>query len=603
MGKIWRVSGPLVIAEEMRGTKVYEVVEIGAEGIVGEVIGLDKDRAVIQAHEETLGLRAGDEVRPTGRILSAELGPGLMGSIYDGLQKSLLALIDDTGAFIRRGIKAHALPRDKRWRFTPTAKAGDVVGCGDIIGTVPETPLVEHRIMIPPGVEGRIAEIRGGDFTVEEMVAVIERDGDKREITLMQEWPVRKARPYLNRRKPSGLLTTGMRILDYMFPLALGGKAAVPGGFGTGKTVTQQQLVRWAETDLNIYVGCGERGNEMADVLHSFRDLKEPKTGRPLQEKEIFIANTSNMPVVAREASIFVGVTMGEYFRDMGYDVLLVADSTSRWAEAMREMGGRLEEMPGEEGFPSYMGSRLSGFYERAGRVDCLGSPDRTGSVTIAGAVSPPGADFSEPVTQHTLRIVDALFALDVALANKRHFPAINWLTSHSQYVGAVREWWNHHDPGWEETRAGAMRLLQNEAELEEIVRLVGPESLPDEDKLLLLVARMIREDFLQQSAFSEADTYCTPKKAGLMLKTILRYHEKARAMLDAAVPYETIRSSTIVTRIARMKGITNEAFEQENETLWGEMDTELRADSREAPPGRNREGTQAEASPKENHP
>ena len=582
MGTIWRISGPLVIADGMRGTRVYEVVEIGEEGIVGEVIGLDGERAVVQAHEETLGLRAGEPVRPTGRTLSAELGPGLLGSIYDGLQKSLLALIADSGAFIRRGVKAHALPRDKKWAFTPTVKAGDAVEGGDIIGTVPETPLVEHKVMVPHGVRGRIAEIREGEYTVEDIIAIVERDGEKREIKLMQEWPVRQARPYRKRRDPSGLLTTGMRIIDYMFPLALGGKAAVPGGFGTGKTVTQQQLVRWAETHLNIYVGCGERGNEMADVLHSFRDLKEPKTGRPLQEKEIFIANTSNMPVVAREASIFVGVTMAEYYRDMGYDILLVADSTSRWAEAMREMGGRLEEMPGEEGFPSYMGSRLSAFYERAGRVDCVGGPDRVGSVTIAGAVSPPGADFSEPVTQHTLRIVGALYSLDTALANKRHFPAINWLTSHSQYVTDVRNWWDRFDPGWEVTRAEAQRILQKESELEEIVRLVGPESLPDDDKLLLLVARMIREDFLQQSAFSEADTYCSPEKAGLMLKTILRFHDKAKAMLDAAVPFASVRSSGMVTRIARMKEIHNEEFAEKSKAIWSEMDESMTAEAAE---------------------
>jgi len=546
MGKIWRVSGPLVIANEMRGSQVYEVVEIGQDGIVGEVIGLDGDKAIVQAHEETLGLKTGEEVHPTGRILSVELGPGLLGSIYDGLQKSLLPMAEKTGAFIKRGAKSPALPRDVKWQFTPTVKVGDVVEYGDIIGTVPETPLVEHKVMVPLGVSGTIKQIQAGEYTIEEKVAVVEKDGKTRELTLMQEWPVRKPRPYLRRQNPAGLLTTGMRILDYMFPLAMGGKAAIPGGFGTGKTVAQQQLVRWADTALNIYVGCGERGNEMADVLYSFRQLKEPKTGRLLQEKEIFIANTSNMPVVAREASIFVGVTMAEYYRDMGYNVLLVADSTSRWAEAMREMGGRLEEMPAEEGFPSYMGSRLSGFYERAGMIDCLGSPDRTGSVTIAGAVSPPGADFSEPVTQNTLRIVDALFALDVGLANKRHFPAISWLTSYSLYVDAVKDWWNDFDRGWEETRGAALRVLQQEAELEEIVRLVGPEALPDSDKLLLLVSRMIREDFLQQSAYSDADTYCSPGKAGLMLKTILKFHELAQGMLNSGAAYETIRTSPV---------------------------------------------------------
>jgi V/A-type H+-transporting ATPase subunit A len=576
MGKIWRVSGPLVIADDMKGSQVYEVVEIGEEGLVGEIVGLEGNRAIIQAHEDTLGLKVGEVVRGTGRVLSVELGPGLVGSIYDGLQKSLLTMGENIGPFIKRGAKASALPRDKKWQFTPKVKAGDAVSQGDIIGVVPETNLIEHRIMVPVGIKGTIKEIRQGDYTVEEPVAWIEHDGKVKELTLMQEWPVRKPRPYKQRSDPSGLLTTGMRILDYMFPLALGGKASIPGGFGTGKTVALQQLARWAQTHLNIYVGCGERGNEMADVLYSFRQLKDPNTGRLLQEKEIFIANTSNMPVVAREASIFVGITMAEYFRDMGYDILVVADSTSRWAEAMREMSGRLEEMPGEEGFPSYMGSRLSSFYERAGMVECLGNPERKGSVTVAGAVSPPGADFSEPVTQNTLRIIDALYALDVSLANKRHFPAINWLTSYSLYVDAVKDWWNEYDPGWEDTRASALRVLQQEAELEEIVRLVGPEALPEGDKLLLLIARMIREDFLQQSAYHEVDTYCMPAKAGLMLKTIMKFYELAQEMLSSGAGIESIRSSPMVYRISRMKDIPNEVFEQRVKELWSEMEQSL---------------------------
>jgi V/A-type H+-transporting ATPase subunit A len=576
MGKIWRVSGPLVIADDMKGSQVYEVVEIGEEGLVGEIVGLEGNRAIIQAHEDTLGLKVGEVVRGTGRVLSAELGPGLAGSIYDGLQKSLLTMGENIGPFIKRGAKASALPRDKKWQFTPKVKAGDAVGQGDIIGVVPETNLIEHRIMVPVRIKGKIKEIRQGDYTVEEPVAWIEHEGEVKELTLMQEWPVRKPRPYKQRSDPSGLLTTGMRILDYMFPLALGGKASIPGGFGTGKTVALQQLARWAQTHLNIYVGCGERGNEMSDVLTSFRQLKDPNTGRLLQEKEIFIANTSNMPVVAREASIFVGITMAEYFRDMGYDILVVADSTSRWAEAMREMSGRLEEMPGEEGFPSYMGSRLSSFYERAGMVECLGSPERKGSVTVAGAVSPPGADFSEPVTQNTLRIIDAFYALEVSLANKRHFPAISWLTSYSLYVDAVKDWWNEHDPGWENTRASALRVLQQEAELEEIVRLVGPEALPEGDKLLLLTARMIREDFLQQSAYNEVDTYCTPAKAGLMLKTIMKFYELAQEMLNSGAGIESIRSSPMVYRISRMKDIPNEVFEQRVKELWSEMEQNL---------------------------
>jgi len=576
MGKIWRVSGPLVIADDMKGSQVYEIVEIGEEGLIGEIIGLEGNKAIIQAHEDTLGLKTGEVVRGTGRILSAELGPGLVGSIYDGLQKSLLALAESTGSFIKRGAKALALSRDKKWQFTPKIKAGDAVSEGDIIGIVPETNLIEHRIMVPLGTKGIVKEIRKGDYTVEEPIARVEHDGEVKELTLMQEWPVRKPRPYKQRLDPSGLLTTGMRILDYMFPLALGGKASIPGGFGTGKTVALQQLARWAQTHLNIYVGCGERGNEMADVLYSFRKLKEPNTGRLLQEKEIFIANTSNMPVVAREASIFVGITMAEYFRDMGYDVLLVADSTSRWAEAMREMGGRLEEMPGEEGFPSYLGSRLSSFYERAGMVECLGSPERKGSVTVAGAVSPPGADFSEPVTQNTIRIIDALYALDVSLANKRHFPAISWLTSYSLYVDAVKDWWEKVDPGWDNTRATALRILQQEAELEEIVRLVGPEALPEGDKLLLLTSRMIREDFLQQSAYHEVDTYCVPAKTGLMLKTIIKFYELAQDILNSGVGIEEVRSSPIVYRISRMKEIPNDTFEQEVKELWSEMEKGL---------------------------
>jgi len=576
MGKIWRVSGPLVIADDMKGSQVYEVVEIGEEGLVGEIVGLEGDRAIIQAHEDTLGLKIGDVVVGTGRILSVELGPGLVGSIYDGLQKSLLTLGENIGPFIKRGIKASALPRDKKWQFIPEVEIGDAVSQGDIIGIVPETNLIEHKIMVPAGIKGTIKEIRKGDYTVEEPVVWVEHEGEVKELTMMQRWPVRKPRPYKQRLDPSGLLTTGMRILDYMFPLALGGKASIPGGFGTGKTVALQQLARWAQTHLNIYVGCGERGNEMADVLYSFRQLKDPNTGRLLQEKEIFLANTSNMPVVAREASIFVGITMAEYFRDMGYDILLVADSTSRWAEAMREMSGRLEEMPGEEGFPSYMGSRLSSFYERAGMVKCVGNPDRKGSVTIAGAVSPPGADFSEPVTQNTLRIVDALYSLDVSLANKRHFPAISWLTSYSLYVDAVKDWWNKHDAGWENTRASALRILQQEAALEEIVRLVGPESLPESDKLLLLVARMIREDFLQQSAYHEVDTYCVPAKAGLMLKTIMKFYELAQEMLNSGSGIESIRSSPMVYRISRMKDIPNEDFGQRIGELWSEMEQSL---------------------------
>ncbi|MDD5082530.1 MAG: V-type ATP synthase subunit A [Dehalococcoidales bacterium] len=575
MGRLWRVSGPLVIAEDMKGSQVYEVVEIGEEGLVGEIIGLEEDRAVIQAHEDTQGLMVGERVRGTGTILTAELGPGIVGSIYDGLQKSLTDLMK-TDLFIKRGAKAFALPRDRKWRFSPKVNVGDTVNEGDIIGTVPETNLIEHRIMVPIGTKGVVKQVRRGDFTVEEPVVLVEQAGQIKELTMMQKWPVRKPRPYRQRFASSRLLVTGMRIIDYMFPLALGGKAALPGGFGTGKTVALQQLARWAQTQLNIYVGCGERGNEMADVLYSFRQLKDPATGKFLQEKEVFIANTSNMPVVAREASIFVGITLAEYFRDMGYDILLVADSTSRWAEAMREIGGRLEEMPGEEGFPAYLGSRLSSFYERAGVVECLGSPSRRGSITVAGAVSPPGADFSEPVTQNTLRIVDALYSLDVSLANRRHFPAINWLTSYSLYTDAVEEWWSKVGPEWAETRATALKLLQQEAELEEIVRLVGPEALPEGDKLLLLTTRMIREDFLVQNAYNEVDTYSPPARAHLMLKTIIKFYELAQKMLGSGASTAEIRSSPVIYKISRMKYIPEDVSEQRIKELWSEMEASL---------------------------
>ncbi len=575
MGKIWRVSGPLVIAEGMMGSQVYEIVNIGKAGIVGEVIGLEGDKAVVQAHEDTQGLTVGEDVRQTGAILTAELGPGVVGSIYDGLQKSLTDLMKES-SFIQRGAKAVAIPRNKKWSFTPTVKVGDRVEGGDIIGTVPESHLVEHRVMVPHGVKGIVKEIKKGDFTVEDQIGSVTDNGEVKPLFMMQKWPVRKPRPYKTRGKPNQLLVTGQRIIDYMFPLALGGKAAIPGGFGTGKTVTLQQLARWAEAQVNIYVGCGERGNEMADVLYSFKTLKEPKTGYPLGEKEIFIANTSNMPVVAREASIFVGVTIGEYYRDMGYHVLMVADSTSRWAEAMREIGGRLEEMPGEEGFPAYLGSRLNSFYERAGLVNCAGKPERSGSITIAGAVSPPGADFSEPVTQNTLRIVDVFYALDAALANRRHFPAINWLSSYSLYAEDVEPWWSHISPDWSETRTNALKVLQEESQLEEIVRLVGPESLPESDKLILQVARMIREDFLAQNAYSDVDTYSNPMRAHLMIRSIMKFYDLAKEMLANGATVAEIRQSPIIYKISRMKDIPHDVFEQRIKELWSEMDASL---------------------------
>ncbi len=562
MGRIWRISGPVVIAEDMRGSMVYEIVEVGELRLAGEIIGLEQDKAVIQVYEDTVGLTVGEPVVGTGDILMVELGPGLTGSIFDGVQRSLVTMMEELGHFLERGARTYALDRSRKWDFTPRVAPGDTVKAGEIIGVVPETGLVEHRIMVPVGLEGEIVAIERGAFTVTEPVARLRTLAGEQELFLMQKWPARKPRPSRRRLDPGNLLVTGTRIIDYLFPLALGGKAAIPGGFGTGKTVALQQMARWAQTQMNIYVGCGERGNEMADVLHSFRQLKDPATGRLLQEKEIFIANTSNMPVVAREISIFIGITIAEYFRDMGYDVLLVADSTSRWAEAMREIGARLEETPGEEGFPTYLGSRLASFYERSGRVECLGGPERHGSVTIIGAVSPPGADFSEPVTQSTLRIVEALYSLDVALANRRHFPTINWLTSYSLYAGVTEKWWKGVSPEWGDTRDKALKILQAEAELEEIVRLIGPEALPEDDKLTLLIARMIREDFLMQSAYHPVDTYSTPERSHKMLATIMQFADMARTLLASGTPVAEITALEVTARIARMKDMEQERFD-----------------------------------------
>jgi V/A-type H+-transporting ATPase subunit A len=578
-GRIWRISGPVVIADGMRGSQVYEVVDVGEERLTGEIIALEREKAVIQVYEDTVGLRVGEPVVGTGEILMVELGPGMVGNIYDGVQRSLITMMDDIGDFLTRGARTHALDRETKWHFTPTVKAGDTVQEGDIIGTVPETGLIEHKIMIPIGIEGTVRNISEGDFTVEDTIATLDHEGKEIPLTMMQRWPARKPRIYKKRFFPEDLLVTGTRIIDYLFPLALGGKAAIPGGFGTGKTVTLQQMARWSQTHLNIYVGCGERGNEMADVLHSFKKLRDPATDRLLQEKEIFIANTSNMPVVAREISIYTGITMAEYFRDMGYDVLLVADSTSRWAEAMREIGARLEETPGEEGFPTYLGSRLASFYERSGRVTCVGSPERMGSATVIGSVSPPGADFSEPVTQSTLRIIDALYSLDVALANRRHFPTISWLQSYSQYADSVDKWWTKISTDYTEVRNKTLIILQNEADLEEIVRLVGPEALPEEDKLLLLVARMIREDFLMQSAYHPVDTYSPPERSHKMLSAIIRFYDVAKEMAESGMLVSEISESKLIPRISRMKDIPHDQIDDYVKTLRADMDKGLVAE------------------------
>lgn len=574
-GTIRRVSGPLVIAEKMKGSMVYEVVYVGEERLIGEIIGLQGDRAFIQVYEDTSGLEVGEPVEGTGNLLSAELGPGIVGKVFDGLQRPLSVMEDLVGPFVKRGIKVTSLPRDVKWFFkrNPKLKVGDKVQPGDVLGVVEETPIMEHRIVVPPNIHGELKElVSDGDYTIEEPIAVVQRDSETLELTMLQKWPVRKPRPYTKRLEPTQPLITGQRVLDLLFPIARGGKAAVPGGFGSGKTVLLQTLTKWARTQLNIYVGCGERGNEMADALHSFLRLKDPVSGRPLAEKAVFIANTSNMPVAARETSVFLGVTIGEYFRDMGYDVLMVADSTSRWAEAMREISARLEEMPGEEGFPAYLGSKLAEFYERSGRVLCLGKPERTGSLTIVGAVSPPGADFSEPVTQNTLRYIGTLIALDIALANRRHFPAVSWLMSYSLYVDTVEHWWKQSFDVWRRLRDEALKILQREAELMEIVRLVGPDALPDEDKLLLDVARMIREDFLQQNAYHPVDSYSPPKKTVFIIDVILRFYYEARKALINGASLSSIRSLPVRAKIARMKEIPYDEIEK----IYNELINEI---------------------------
>jgi V/A-type H+-transporting ATPase subunit A len=547
VGKIYRIAGPLVVAEGIPNPSMYEVVYVGKEELIGEVIGIRGDRVYIQVYEETTGLTPGEKVVATGRPLSAELGPGLIGSIYDGLQrpeKEIARLFNDI--FIRRGAKLPALDRSRKWTFRRerNINVGDKVYPGDVIGYVQETPIVVHKIMIPPNVSGELKWIADdGDYSVEDTVAVVASGSREYEVKMYQVWPIRVPRPFKEKLNPVEPLITGIRVIDHVFPIAKGGKAAVPGGFGTGKTVLLQELTKWSHADIAIYVGCGERGNEMSDALTSFLKLMDVRRGRPMMERSVFIANTSNMPVAARETSVFLGVTIAEYFRDMGYDVIIVADSTSRWAEAMREISGRMEEMPGEEGFPAYLASRLAEFYERAGRVRCLGRPERFGSVTIFGAVSPPGGDFSEPVVRNTVRYVQSFYALDYSLATRRHFPAINWLTSYSLYVDFVKDYWDKISNGkWSSYRITLLRILQREAELSDIVRLVGPEALPEEDKLMLEMARIIREGFLQQSALDPVDAYSPPEKGLLMMESIMRFYEKALDAVRRGVPVSRIR-------------------------------------------------------------
>ncbi len=576
-GRIIKISGPVVEAKGMRGAKMYDVVRVGDENLIGEIIRLNEDIATIQVYEETTGLRPGEKVISTGEPLSAELGPGLLTNIFDGIQRPLVQIKDSVGDFITRGIDIPALDRKKKWKFKPVAKKGDKVVSGDVIGEVKETSLVVHKIMVPPGVEGKIKEIVGeGEFTVEDTIAVVEGKKGKTEIKMMQKWPVRKGRPYKKRLDPTTPLVTGQRVIDTFFPIAKGGTAAIPGGFGTGKTVMLHQLAKWSDADIIVYIGCGERGNEMTDVLREFPELKDPRSGEPLMNRTVLIANTSNMPVAARDASVYTGITLAEYYRDMGYDVALMADSTSRWAEAMREISGRLEEMPGEEGYPAYLASRLAEFYERAGRVVTLGSEEREGSISVMGAVSPPGGDFSEPVAQNTLRIVKVFWALDSDLADRRHFPAIHWLRSYSLYVDSIRHYWESIGKGWYELRSRALALLQKEAELQEIVRLVGPDALPQQERAILEGARMIREDFLQQSAFHEIDTFCPEKKQYEMLRIILKFFDKMVSAINKGVHIEDILKMKSIEIIARMKIVDNEKFEKEFKKVEKEVEKEF---------------------------
>jgi V/A-type H+-transporting ATPase subunit A len=554
-GDISRISGPVVLADHMRGSKMYDVVKVGSEELNGEIIRLDGDVAVVQVYEDTSGLKVGEKVLNTETPLSVDLGPGLLSSIYDGIQRPLPMLVKRSGSFISKGISVPGIDREKKWEFAATAKPGDKVSGGDILGIVKEYH-VDHRIMVPPLVSGTIKEIRNGTFTVEEPVCLLE---DNTPITMLQKWPVRQGRPYRKKQDPRLPLITGQRIFDTMFPVAKGGTAMIPGGFGTGKTVAEQTLAKWSDTQIVVYIGCGERGNEMTDVLTEFPELVDPRTKMPLIQRTILIANTSNMPVAAREASIYTGITMGEYYRDMGYDVALMADSTSRWGEALREVSGRLEEMPGEEGYPAYLATRLAAFYERAGRVVCLGSDERLGSITIVGAVSPPGGDFSEPITQNTLRIAGTFWALDTNLAYRRHFPSVNWIKSYSLYLDSIQDWFMESGfDEWKEMRDMSMYLLQKEVELQEIVQLVGPDALPESEKAILEVTRMIREDFLQQSAYHEIDSFCPLEKQYWMLKVILNFYNRTSEAMNRGVTLNKILKLPLKPEIGRMKELAD---------------------------------------------
>lgn len=578
-GTIVKVSGPLVIAEGMRDANMFDVCRVSDKRLIGEIIEMHGDRASIQVYEETSGLGTGEKVESTGEPLSVELGPGLIGSIFDGIQRPLDDIMKICGNNLDRGVEVSVLKRDKKWNFVSTVQVGDKVESGDIIGTVKETESVLHKIMVPNGVFGTVKSIDGGEHTIDDTVCVIDTPKGERNLTLSQRWPVRRGRPYAKKLSPDKPLITGQRVIDTMFPIAKGGVAAIPGPFGSGKTVTQHQLAKWAEADIVVYIGCGERGNEMTDVLNEFPELIDPHTGRSLMERTVLIANTSDMPVAAREASIYTGITIAEYFRDMGYSVALMADSTSRWAEALREMSGRLEEMPGEEGYPAYLGSRLAQFYERAGRVISLGSEGREGALSAIGAVSPPGGDISEPVSQATLRIVKVFWGLDANLAYKRHFPAINWLTSYSLYLDLLEKWYSENvSEDWMKLRGRMMAILQNEAELEEIVKLVGMDALSPTDRLKMETARSIREDFLHQLAFHEVDTYTSLEKQLDMMKLILSYYDICSEALEKGADIERLAALDVREKIGRFKYIKEDDIKVEFENIMQQLSKEVGA-------------------------
>ena len=580
-GTITKIAGPLVVADNMRGCEMYEVVKIGDEGLMGETIRLDGAQAYVQVYEDTTGLKPGEPVIRTKAPLTVELGPGILKNFYDGVQRPLKAIGKKVGDYIKRGVYVDALDRTTKWEFTPTAEEGKQVVGGDFLGEVQETKVITHKILVPPRLSGKILELKAGKFSVDDCIARLQTDGEDQELTMMQKWPVRKGRPYKDKLDLEVPLLTGQRINDTFFPLAKGGTATIPGGFGTGKTVMQHQVARWADAQVIVYIGCGERGNEMTEVLEDFPKLIDPYSGENLMERSTLIANTSNMPVAAREASIYTGITLAEYYRDMGYDTAIQADSTSRWAEALREISGRLEEMPGEEGYPAYLATRLSDFYERAGRVKalCSDSEERIGSVSVVGAVSPPGGDFSEPVTQNTLRVAGVFWALDSTLADRRHFPAISWLRSYSLYLGQLTEWFNKPaTPDFMEQRDEMMSILQKEAELQEIVQLVGADALPARERGTLEVARMIREDFLQQNAYHDVDSYCSLEKQYLMARIILQWYDLAGEVIDYGVSIGKIETMVIKDAMARMKYVPSEEFEKQYDKMVKEMKDEFEA-------------------------